>query len=261
LNKTPLLVHHVHSNCLALTVPCLDAIDLARKRGLNVVGEFYPYSHGQTMATADYLAPDILTHQTGMDFSDLKVAATGETMTKESWVNLRKTAPTTMMVIHHVKEPDMLAAFKREGVLMGSDANGFVPSGKEPLTGDSPYGYGAGHPRAAGAHARTLRLVREQSVVPLMTAISKLSYETAKWLQDMVPDMRYRGRISPGAVADITIFDPATVTDNSDYAAGKNSLPSTGIPYVIVNGAIVLKESEVLKNVFPGQPIRNKALD
>ena len=77
----------------------------------------------------------------------------------------------------------------------------------------------------------------------------------------MVPDMKHRGRLKPGAIADITIFDPATVTDNAGWEEGKNSLPSTGIPYVIVNGTVVVKDSKVLKGVYPGQPIRNAVLD
>jgi hypothetical protein len=32
-------------------------------------------------------------------------------------------------------------------------------------------------------------------------------------------------------------------------------LPTTGIPYVIINGQIVVKDSKVLR-VFAGQPIR-----
>ena len=59
-----------------------------------------------------------------------------------------------------------------------------------------------------------------------------------------------------GMVADITIFNPGTVRDNSSLEAGKNSLPSTGIPYVIVGGTTIVKESRVLKDVFPGRPIR-----
>jgi N-acyl-D-aspartate/D-glutamate deacylase len=57
--------------------------------------------------------------------------------------------------------------------------------------------------------------------------------------------------------ADITIFDPETVTDNASWEDGKNTLPSTGIPYVIVNGTVVVKDSKVLKGVYPGQAIRN----
>jgi hypothetical protein len=56
-------------------------------------------------------------------------------------------------------------------------------------------------------------------------------------------------------VADITIIDPATVRDNSTYAEGTK--PTTGIPYVIVNGTVVVRDSEVLIGVNPGQPIRH----
>jgi N-acyl-D-glutamate deacylase len=55
-------------------------------------------------------------------------------------------------------------------------------------------------------------------------------------------------------IADITIFDPETVTDKATYEKG--TLPSEGIPYVVVNGTIVVKDSQVLKGVNPGQPIR-----
>jgi hypothetical protein len=39
----------------------------------------------------------------------------------------------------------------------------------------------------------------------------------------------------------------------------KNGLPSTGIPYVVDNGTIVVKDSKALKGVYPGKPIRNPA--
>ena len=57
-------------------------------------------------------------------------------------------------------------------------------------------------------------------------------------------------------VADITIFDPDTVTDNATYKMGENGRPSTGIPYVLVNGTIMVRDSKVVDGVFPGQSIR-----
>lgn len=58
-----------------------------------------------------------------------------------------------------------------------------------------------------------------------------------------------------GCDAHVVVFDPDTVTDNSGYEPGTGALPSTGIPYLLVNGVIVVKDSEVQK-VFPGKPIR-----
>ena len=69
--------------------------------------------------------------------------------------------------------------------------------------------------------------------------------------------MANKGRIKVGADADITVFDPDTVTDNSALEQGKNSLPPTGIPYVVVIVTVVVKNSKVLEGVYSGQQIRN----
>ena len=88
-----------------------------------------------------------------------------------------------------------------------------------------------------------------------MQAVSMTSYNYAKPLGDMgLKAMQVRGRMQEGMVADITIFNAETVTDNATYAKG--TLPSTGILHVLVNGVIVMKDQEPLKGVNPGQPIR-----
>lgn len=88
-----------------------------------------------------------------------------------------------------------------------------------------------------------------------MQIVAASSYNRAMYLGNTgLEAMRERGRLQEGKVADITIFNPDTVTDNANYARG--TLPTTGIPYLLVNGTIVVKDSEVLKDVNPGQPIR-----
>lgn len=90
-----------------------------------------------------------------------------------------------------------------------------------------------------------------------MFTIAQASYWPAKHLGDTgLESMQERGRLQKGKVADITIFDPKTITDNSGFKVGQHGIPSTGIPYVIVNGTIVVKESKVLADVKPGQEIR-----
>lgn len=60
--------------------------------------------------------------------------------------------------------------------------------------------------------------------ISLTEAVAKRSYDQAKFLEDIVPSMRKRGRIQPGTIADITIFVPDGVTDNSDYPVGNAGL-------------------------------------
>jgi N-acyl-D-amino-acid deacylase len=58
-----------------------------------------------------------------------------------------------------------------------------------------------------------------------------------------------------GCDADIAVFDPDMVTDNSTYNIGEGMLPTTGNPHVLVNGVVVVRDTEILP-VFPGKPIR-----
>jgi N-acyl-D-glutamate deacylase len=101
--------------------------------------------------------------------------------------------------------------------------------------------------------------VREKKVdIPLSLAVSKMSFMIARYLEDNgVPQMANKGRIQVGRDADITIFDPETVQQNATMKDG--GLPSTGIPHVLVNGTVVVKDSKVLKDVFPGKPVYGSA--
>ena len=126
----------------------------------------------------------------------------------------------------------------------------------ELLTWDDPYDAYNGHPRTVGTHAKTLRLARELEI-PLMQVLAQNSYWAAKHLGDAgIEAMQVRGRMQEGMVADITVFDPDTVTDNGTYVVGENGLPSTGIPYVLVNGVVMVRDSVVQDDLSPGQPIR-----
>lgn len=264
-NDVPMLIHHIPSNCLGLTKQCLDLIDSARAHGHKVVGEFYPYQYAGTYVDADYNRPGF-EERMGIQASDYKLTATGEPLTSKEFDRLRKEAPATDLLMYTMKQEYIDEAFTRPGVIVGSDGMPWIITDKDgkkigfTATFDTPYGKGNGHARGAGTHAKILRMVRENGKVSLMDAISKMSYEPAAFLQDEVPQLKQRGRIQEGMAADITIFDPKTVTDNATPTIGENSLPSTGIPYVIVNGQVVVDDS-VVKNIPAGVAIRNASLD
>jgi N-acyl-D-glutamate deacylase len=251
----PMLVHHIPSNCLGLTKKCLDLIDAARAQGQKVIGEFYPYKYAGTYVDADYLKPGYK-DRLGIEAKDLIQTATGKPLTDELFDRLRTEDPTRDLLMYTMKEEYVMAAMTRPGVIVGSDAMPYIVNGGFKGGWDTPFGAGNGHARGAGTHARVLRMVRETGAISLMAAISKMSLLPAQFLEDHVPQMKKRGRVQEGAVADITIFNPKTVTDNATAKIGANSLPSTGIPYVIVNGKIVVKQSKV-QRVRAGVAIRN----
>jgi len=147
--------------------------------------------------------------------------------------------------------PDWVAM---PGVVLGSDAMA-LPGGWDQLPWDTPYERLPNmHPRTSGSHGKSLRIAREEGI-PLMQVMATFSYNHAKYLGATgLKAMQERGRMQEGMIADIAIFDPETVTDNSTYDEGWR--PTTGITYVIVNGTVVVENGRVLPDVFPGQPIR-----
>jgi hypothetical protein len=163
VHDVPLIVHHVPSNCMGLTEDCLNLIDAARRRGLKVAGEFYPYLFGTTIIGADFLGAG-LKERTGMDYSDVPDVTTGEKMTENLFAKYRKEKPNALALMHHIQEWAMLAAFKRPGVFVGADSLPFMDEKGGIPSWDAPYGAAKGHPRGAGTHARVLRLVREKNV-------------------------------------------------------------------------------------------------
>ena len=62
-----------------------------------------------------------------------------------------------------------------------------------------------------------------------------------------------RGLLRPGMCADITIFDPETVIDKATYKDPHNF--PVGIPYVIVNGKIVINKGKYT-GVLAGKTLR-----
>jgi N-acyl-D-glutamate deacylase len=230
-----------------------------RERGMNVWGEIYPYAAGSTALNAVFLEPQMWVDTMGYKYEDtIQDVATGEWYTQKSREEMIKKEPTRAVLVFKMPESAIIDWLKLPGVTIITDGMPLIPD--DGLSWDTPYEELPNtHPRLAGSFARSLRLARENDI-PLMQIIAMSSYNSATPLGKMgLKTMQERGRMQEGMVADITVFDPQMVTDNSTYTKG--AVPSTGIPYVIVNGTVVVKDSEVLKGVNPGQPVRYEATE
>lgn len=101
---------------------------------------------------------------------------------------------------------------------------------------DGPARRGHPHPRGLGSFPRVLgRYVRERKALSLADAIHKMTGAPAARLR-----FGDRGRLAPGAAADVVVFDPATVEDRATFA-DPFAYP-VGIDTVIVNGVIALRQ-------------------
>jgi len=250
----PFMASHLNSNMdWEYTIPMIN--DAREKRGAKVWGEVYPYAAGSTIASTDILTESSMA-QMGITYSNVS-NLDGTRWDKAMYEDVRKNDPGRAIVIYNNPPEDIAKWMAQPGVVVVSDGMAIVDEKLEYYPWDSPYEGKSVHPRSAGTRAKVLRMVREDKNMSLMEAISKMSYLHAKYFDELggISQFRTKGRVQVGADADIVVFNPDTVTDNSTYEPGKGALPSTGIPYVLVNGVVVVKDSTVQK-VFPGKPIR-----
>ncbi|MEV8466608.1 aminoacylase [Fluviibacterium sp. DFM31] len=245
----PVSILHFNNPGYRLTHELLTRLS---EQGHNVWGEVYPYSAGATTVNAVFMQPENWVDRLGHRYEDtVQDPITGDFYTTASFEEALKDDPTREIILFKMPEEDSVRWLTLRGTTMASDAMAATP-----LFGawDTPSDQiGNTHPRTSGARAKAIRLARENDI-PLMQIMSILSYNAAKHLGDTgLKAMQERGRLQEGMVADIVVFDPATVTDNSTYAEGL--VPSTGFKAVVVNGTVAVRDDELL-SVFPGQPIR-----
>jgi len=237
ITGAPLHVVHIQSTGGPATPKLLQMIGEAKSRGLDVTTECYPYIAGMTdikSAIFDEGWQEVF----NIEYKDLQWAATGERLTKESFERYRKTGG--MVAVFSMTEEVVNAAIESPLTIIASD--GILEKGK-------------GHPRTAGTYSRVLgNYVREKKTLTLMDALTKMTLMPAQRLERRVPLMKNKGRIRVGADADLTVFDPQSITDRSTFH--EPAQYADGIKFVLVNGIPIVKEGQLQSGVSPGRPIR-----
>ncbi|MBQ6662389.1 MAG: amidohydrolase family protein [Firmicutes bacterium] len=225
----PFQISHL-SSCSAFgnMREALDLIHKYREEGLDVLADAYPYAAFSTAIGSDVFLPGCLEHW-GADYPDVEMTeAPYENVrcTKEIFDDARQNYPEMYAIAHVMKEEEIAMALADPLVMPASDGI---------------YRHHKGHPRGAGTFPRYLgKYVREEGLADLITGIRKCTEMPAQRLR--LGDRK--GRIEEGFDADITIFDPETIIDRAVFGDGQ--LPPEGIDYVIVNGRIALRGTEIV---------------
>jgi N-acyl-D-aspartate/D-glutamate deacylase len=141
---------------------------------------------------------------------------------------------------HHTEE-DMNLALAQPWCSIGSDGSAYATEG--PLRRGNPHPRNFGtFPRVLGVYVRQLGLLRLEDAVRKMTSLNAAKL-----------GLRDRGQLRPGALADITLFDPERVVDRATYTEPFHY--GEGVEYVIVNGQVVLDRGKHT-GARPGRALR-----
>jgi dihydroorotase/N-acyl-D-amino-acid deacylase len=168
-----------------------------------------------------------LTRFQGMTLSAI-AAARGQDWI-DAAIDLIATEGTWIFTIYTMmSEENLRLQLQQPWMKFGTDAGGHDPA--------ADAARGLVHPRSYGTYSRILgRYVRDEGVLPLEDAVRKASSAVADRLS-----LRDRGLLRSGMLADVVLFDPATVADRATFTEPHQL--SVGIRDVWVNGQRVLRD-------------------
>lgn len=257
------------------SIESLRLVDEARKRGVDVTIDQYPYTASQTSINA--LIPQ-WAQAGGREemLSRINSAETYSTIKNEVVAKILYDRgggdPKNVFISRNSWDPDMAGKNLAElaidagleptpenaadvvfDIIRGGGATAVYHAiGPEdvdrimqhPATAigsDGPvgvFGEGAPHPRQYGTFARVLGLyVRERKILSLEEAIRKMSSQSARRL-----GIHDRGLITKGYFADIAIFDPDEIIDKATFENPHQY--AIGTKFVLVNGTVVVENGQ-----------------
>lgn len=259
-------MHLCHINSSGLRdIPRLAAMIVkARSYGIPVTSEAYPWGAGSTGIDVPFLQVKNLP-LVDIKSSNIEVVATGEHPASDARLaELQRQNPSARVFVHYLNEAvDADRRLIEQAVLV---PDGFIASdavnysvGAEDFTAPKwPFpGNVYGHPRTASTFTKVLgEYVRDRQLLSLPDAIRRSTILPAQLMEPVAPEMKRKGRIKPGADADIVVFDPATIGAVATYA--KPTAPSRGMRFVLVGGNYVVRDGKLLSETRFGRPVRGR---
>ena len=145
------------------------------------------------------------------------------------------------VIIAIMNEEDVRTALQHPLVGVGTDSGAKAEDGKLSESKSHPRGWGS-FPRILGKY------VRDEHLLTLEEAIRKFTSKAASRVH-----LIDRGILRPGMMADVTVFDPATIRDVATFDDPNRY--SIGIKHVFVNGKPVVANGAITGQK-PGRPLR-----
>ena len=229
---------HITHNAISNLELFFDEIKAARVQGVDITTEVLPDNAGSALISSAVFGRDWQTIF-NISYEDVEWAATGERFDKAMWDEYYAEHPDGQVIHHYLKEEWTQRAVQEPGVIFASDLLPMQSKDKKVA------------PRNGTFSKILARYVREEQLLDLTTALSKMTLLPAQRLEAQAPRFKRKGRIQQAMDADITIFDPQKIQDHATYQNPYQE--ATGISHVIVNGQAIISDGKQVEGVFPEQ--------
>ena len=263
----------------------VSVLETARKRGIDITADQYPYLAGNTMlssllppwahtdgpeAVLEYLSDAESRERIRRDINDWRIDDWENRGPYTGWDNIvvtnidseanvdleglsvaeiasrREVGPVTAVCDLLLEEELSVSMILHQ--LNEGDVREILKSELVMVGTDGLFG-GRPHPRVYGSYPRIFeRYVRGQNLLSLEEAVRKMTALPARSM-----GLANKGLLRQGQDADIVVFNPMSISERATYEDPKQ--PPDGISHVIVNGVPIVDSGEVTGET-PGEVIR-----
>jgi N-acyl-D-aspartate/D-glutamate deacylase len=222
-------IDHIHSTGGTFHMTAaLDKMRTAISQGLEITTCIYPYSYWATYLYNNRFGPG-WQQRYGISFGDLRIVGSSERLTAQSFARYRQSSKLAAVpegTMPFEKTVDL--ALRENFCMIGSDGGiQFEPRANS-------------HPRGAGCFATAVWHALDIGL-PLEKIIEKMTSLPRSVVR---PALNERGVMEEGAVADLTVVDPATI--NGKATVENPNQYSSGIELVMVKGKVAYRDGKML---------------
>lgn len=229
---------HITHNAMVNLDLFLDEITVARNEGVDITVEVLPFEAGSTNIGAAVFRRDWRTIY-GIDYGDVQRADTGAWFTEESFKAYQRDHPDAPIIHHYLNKGQTRRALSDPEMIIVSDLISITTLDKKV-------------PPHNTAFTRVLDLfVKQEQIISLPDAISRMTLKPAQRLQKMAPAFARKGRLQTGADADIVVLDWDRLAHRASYQ--DPYAPTVGVEYVLVNGQVAVSNGALVAAVKAGR--------
>lgn len=226
-NKKLQISHLSSCSAMGQMEEALNIINIEIEKNPLLNYDTYPYNAFSTMIGSEVFSDGCFEHF-GTSYDSILLTGApykNKICNKEIFEDCRENHPDVLAVAFVMNEEEIIDAIKNKYGMIASD--GIINNGQ-------------GHPRAAGTFPRVLgKYVREEKQLSMLDALKKMTLLPASRL-----NLKDRGQIELGNIADLVLFNPETIIDEATYE--NINLKPKGIDMVLIKGMLALKDGKII---------------